>query len=292
MKKFMRSKHKTMGALPYGLRMLIGDKDIAAATAEFNEYMTALAVDFHTALACDTPKEQIHLVGPKLFGHDVTFEYVASGSIGSVYKMQIAGMSFAFKINRNGSHGELAVMPIQKRARNLINKMHIGSVFAFNNRKYSWVLSDYIEQDAVNSFYNAMERLFFMYVSKGLDINDAHPGNFKNGKLIDVPSLWVRKGKIDDIQQLTRFEQDIVKKLLHHIKTDDIASFSAVINMCAQTNPAVIKYLFFAMKHGRPAMFCAGKTNDFARKLSRFESVVNDAYKAVFHANTINNNQR
>lgn len=292
MKKFNRSKHKTMGALPYGLRMLIGDKDIATATAEFNEYMTALAVDFHAALACDTPKEQIHLVGPKLFGHDVTFEYVASGSIGSVYKMQIAGMSFAFKINRNGSHGELAVMPIQKRARNLINKMHIGSVFAFNNRKYSWVLSDYIEQDAVNSFYDAMERLFFMYVSKGLDIIDMHPGNFKNGKLVDIPSLRIRKSKIDDVQQLTRFEQDIVKKLLHHIRTDDIASFSAVINMCAQTNPAVIKYLYFAMNYGYPTRFFTGKTNDFARKLHRFESVVDAAYKTVFRANTINDNQR
>jgi hypothetical protein len=39
-------------------------------------------------------------------------------------------------------------------------------------------------------------------------------------------------------------------------------------------------------------MFCAGKTNDFARKLSRFESVVDAAYKTVFRTNTINNNQR
>ena len=92
---------------------------------------------------------------------------------------------------------------------NFLYTSAFDSVFAFNNRKYSWVLSDYIEQDTVNSFYNAMERLFFMYVSKGVDIIDMHPGNFKNGKLIDIPSLRIRKG----VQQLTRFEQDIVKKL-------------------------------------------------------------------------------
>lgn len=53
MKKFNRAVHKSMGQLPPALRQLIGDSDVATATAEFNEYMTALATDFHSRLATD-----------------------------------------------------------------------------------------------------------------------------------------------------------------------------------------------------------------------------------------------
>ena len=124
-----------MGALPDALRQMAG-RDIAAATNEFNAFMTVLATDFHRQLADGADKNNIVLTAPgKLFGRDVKLDYVASGSVGSVYKMQIGDQAYAFKINRNSSHGELSVMSLQRRARGLVNRVHIGAVFDFNGRK-------------------------------------------------------------------------------------------------------------------------------------------------------------
>ena len=39
MKKFNRSKHKTMGTMPDELRKLVGTNDMSVATDEFNQYM-------------------------------------------------------------------------------------------------------------------------------------------------------------------------------------------------------------------------------------------------------------
>jgi hypothetical protein len=89
MKKFNRLKHKTMGAMPDELRKIAG-LDAATATEVFNQYITDLATDFHAQLANGTDKSEIKLTPKsKLFGMDVKLDYVASGSIGSVYKIQI-----------------------------------------------------------------------------------------------------------------------------------------------------------------------------------------------------------
>ena len=281
MKKFDRTKHKNMGALPDALRQMVAGRDVAAATHEFNEFMTALATDFHRQLASGADKNDIVLTAPgKLFGHDVSLEYVASGSVGSVYKMQIGDAVFALKINRNSSHGELGVMPIQKRARGLVNPVHIGAVFEFGGRKYSWVLSDYIAGDRTDGFESAMEKMYYMYLTKGLTIRDAHPGNFKNGKLIDTPSLVMRDGELDDIKRLTRIEQKIVQRLAYCIKTNDIDAFAQLVARARTQNPAVINYMFLAMKFGRTPIFGAGQTNDFAQRLRRFESIIDAAYRA------------
>lgn len=280
MKKFDHKIHKTMGSIPPALMPHIGDMDAAAATTEFNNAITEIARDFHTALAADKRPEDIKLTSREIFGMPVTLDYVASGSIGSVYKIQIGDHTFALKINRNSSTGELGVMPRQSRARNLVNKMYMGAVFEHDSRKYSWVLSDYIARDRENSFARAMEKLFYAYLTKGVTITDAHSNNFIDGKLIDQASFTNRTGKIDDIQKLTRTEVDAVKKLVYYIKTDNEPAFQKMITKLSQTNPAVINYMFFAMKFGKSPIFGPGKTDPFSVKLRKFESIVDTVRRA------------
>lgn len=268
-----------MGAIPVQLRQMADRRDIATATREFNATMTQIATDFHRALANDVPPAQIHLTSPQIFGHDVKLEYVASGSVGSVYKIQIGDYTFAFKINRNSSHGELGVMPMQRRARALVNPMHIGAVFEFGGRKYSWVLSDFVDGNRADGFASAMEKMYYMYLTKGLTITDAHANNFKDGKLIDSPSLGTRDGKIDDIKQLSRGEVDMVKKLVRYIKTDDMANFNRLVKRATTSAPNVLKYMFFAMKFGRPPAFGVDKMDAFSVRLRRFEDVINKVYR-------------
>ncbi|MBR4860246.1 MAG: hypothetical protein IKV10_03020 [Alphaproteobacteria bacterium] len=282
MKKFNRAIHRTMGEMPPQIRALVGDRDMSSATAEFNSFMTKLATDFHGQLASDIPKESIKLIAPgDLFGESVSLEYVASGSIGSVYKMQIGDKVFAFKINRGSSTGELSVMSLQKRVRGLVNKMHIGSVFEFNGRKYSWVLSNFVENDRADSFNAAMEKLYFAYITKGVYITDAHVNNFKDGKLIDTPSLGMRNGALDDITKLSRVQVDIVKKMANCIKTDDMERFKSLVLRAIKDNPAVIKYMFYAMKFAKGATFAVGKTDAFSIKLRRYEAVIDSAKHAI-----------
>lgn len=280
MKKFNRFNHKNMGSLPENLRKIAGG-DARAATAEFNAFMTELATDFIVQLSNGVQKNEIKLTAPrKLFGHDVKLKYVASGSIGTVYKMQISNLDFAFKINRQSLHGELYAMNLQRRARGLVNPAHIGAVFRVGDHSYSWVLSDYIARDREDGFESAMEKLYFAHMTKGLTINDMHPGNFKDGKLIDIPSLDTRDNNVDDIKQLTRVEQNIVQRLAYYIKTNDIEKFEKMISVARVKNPSVINYMFLAMKFGRAPIFGAGRTNDFALKLRRFEFIVDRAYRA------------
>lgn len=287
MKKFNRSVHSSMGAMPPQIRAMIAGRDVVAATNEFNAAITKIASDFHRQLATDMSPEQIELTSPQIFGHDVSLEYVASGSVGSVYKIQIGDAVFALKINRNSSHGELGVMPIQKRARALVNPMHIGAVFEYGGRKYSWVLSDFIDDNRADGFESAMEKMYYLYLTKGLNITDAHANNFKDGKLIDLPSLGTRDGKMDDIKQLSRVDVDMVKKLVRYIKTDDMTNFERLVLRAATSAPNVLKYMFFAMKFGRPPIFGTDKMNAFSVKLRRFEDVVNRAYRQSRLANVV-----
>ncbi|MBD5400525.1 hypothetical protein HDR61_02130 [bacterium] len=276
MKKFDRKVHKTMGSIPPALMPRIADMDAATATTVFNDAITKIARDFHAALVADKRPEDIKLMSAEIFGMPVTLDYIASGSVGSVYKIQIGDRVFALKINRNSSTGELGVMPRQSRARNLVNKMYMGAMFEHNGRKYSWVLSDYIAHDRENSFARAMEKLFYAYLTKGVNIVDAHSNNFIDGKLIDQASFTNRTGKIDDIKKLSRVEVDKVKKLVYYIKTDNVPEFQKLITKLAKTNPAVVNYMFFAMKFGKSPIFGPGKTDPFSVKIRKFESIVND----------------
>ena len=289
MKKFNRRVHRFMGEMPPQLRKYIKPEDVRNATREFNDFITTIARNFHDALAADTPKENISLKAPSLFGLPVKLEYIASGSVGSVYKMHIGDQLFALKINRNSAFGELDVMPKQKRARSLINKMYAGAVFEHMGRKYSWVLSDYVANDKENSFYRAMEKLYYAYLTKGIVITDSHPNNYIDGKLIDQASFTTRTGEIDDIKQLTRAQVDIVKKLAYCIKTNDTSRFQDLINRAATRNPAVVNYMFFAMKYGKSPVLIIGKMDGFAARLKKFESIVNDARRQTNSNNIIAN---
>lgn len=279
MKKFDRSIHQTMGSLPPVLMQRIDGMDMAAATAVFKNAISDIAVDFHNQLAAGAELKDIKLHAGEIFGMPVQMEYIASGSVGSVYKIQIGDAVFALKINRNAAAGEMAVMAKQSRARNLINKMYMAAVFQHDGRKYSWVLSDYIGRDRENSFARAMEKLFYAYLTKGVNITDVHANNFIDGKLIDQASFTTRAGKIDDIKKLTRREVDAVKKLVYYIKTDNVPDFQKMLEKLAGTNPAVVNYMFFAIKFGKSPIFGSGKTDAFSVKLRKFESIVDSVFR-------------
>ncbi|MBR4892154.1 MAG: hypothetical protein IKZ34_03180 [Alphaproteobacteria bacterium] len=281
MKTFNRKIHKFIGSLPPQLFKFIDMADIRNATKEFNEFVNKIAIDFHSKLENWTYSKEIKLSAPNLFGQPVQLQYIASGSVGSVYKISIGSETFALKVNRNSSaFGELEVIPVQRRAKNLLNRTYAGSVFEYKGRKYSWVLSDFIEKDTNRSFEEAMEKLFFTYITKGIEIHDAHPGNFKGGKVIDIPSFADREGKIDDIKQLNLRQVDIVKKLSNYIRVDNMTAFQKLVNCIKISEPDIVKYMFFAMKFGRsPAL----QTNspEFFAKIKKYESIINAANKEL-----------
>ncbi len=267
-----------MGSLPPQLLKYVDVADIKNATAQFNNAITQIAKDFHAQLAAGIRPDKIIPVAPRILGMDVKMEYVGGGSVGSVYKMQIGRDTFALKINRSYAYGELNVMPIQSRARNLVNKMYMGDIFECNGRKYSWVLSDYKSKDKESDFARAMERLYYLYLTKGVSVLDAHPNNFIGGKLIDQASFAMRDGKLDDIKKLSRAERNIVEKMAYYIRTDNLSEFQKLIDSAQKTNPAVINYMFLAMKFGKSPIFVGpDKTDAFSLKIKKFESVVNKA---------------
>ncbi|MBP3545349.1 MAG: hypothetical protein J6J82_03515 [Alphaproteobacteria bacterium] len=279
MKKFNRKIHKTMGSLPPQLFKYIDGADIKSATIQFNEFINRIATDFHAQLEHWSYRDNIKLSAPNLFGQPVKLKYIASGSIGSVYKLEIGSEIFALKINRNASYnGELDVIPMQKRAKGLLNRAYMGAVFEYNNRKYSWVLSDFVEHDTARSFEDAMIKMYFAYLTKGIIVRDTHPGNIKGGKIIDIPSFDMRDGAIDDIKKLNLRQVDIVKKLVNFIKTDNMADFEKMVNRVKVSDPIIIQYMFFAMKFGRaPALSINAK--EFFAKIKRYEVVINAAKK-------------
>ena len=281
MKKFDKKSPRQMGSLPPQLFRYVGNMDIGTATAQFNECITRLADEFMTKFDAGIPKDKIELTASEIFGQPVKLKYLDSGSVGSVYKIQIGDEIFALKINRSPAFafGELQVMPNQKRVRNLVNKMYIGAPFYHNKRRHSWVLSDFVATDYENSFRDAMEKMYYAYLTKGVHMTDSHPGNIKNARIIDPASLSKRAGKIDDIKTLNRFELDMVKKLVYYIKTDNVPDFEKTVLRLSATNPAVIKYMFFAMKYGRSPIFGAGKTDSFAVKLRKFGAIIDSAYR-------------
>lgn len=292
MKKFNRRIHKTMGSLPPQLFKYIDVADIKSATIQFNEYINQIATDFHAQLEHWSYRDNIKLSAPNLFGQPVKLKYIASGSIGSVYKLEIGSEIFALKINRNASYnGELDVIPMQKRAKGLLNHAYMGAVFEYNNRKYSWVLSDFVEHDTARSFEEAMQKLYFAYLTKGVTMHDAHPGNVKAGKFIDIPSFDMRDGHVDDIRKLNLRQVDIVKKLVNFIKTDNMDSFQKLVNHIKDSEPDIITYMFFAMKFGRSPVL-ETKSPKFFAKIKKYENIINSANKELKSLNVHNSKIR
>lgn len=245
------------GSLPPQLFKYIDMDQIASRTQEFTDYMTDLAVRFHQRLVDTGHAHDVYLKDPiqidapnKLFGQDVRMEYVGGGTVGTVYKMHIGDQVFAFKINRQPNiKSELLSMDIYKKARNLINKPYIGSMFSFGRRKFSWVLMDYVDDDEDERFVGVQEKLFLATISKGLCYYDFYtPGNVLGAKIVDLDGLRIKR------IELARIEIDMVKKFLYFMRTNDMAGFLRLVDVSARRNPNVVKYMFIHMTLNRREM--------------------------------------
>lgn len=283
MKKYTYYDKGTRGSLPPALFECIDKEHIADATAQFSEYMTELAKQFHSQVnffGTYSDLADIELDTPKLFGQDVVLKYIDSGTTGTVYKITIGSKSFAFKINRSTriATDEIENMHIYSRARNLVNRVYIASPFINEDgEEFTWLLSDYIDQDIANSFETACQKLYFAYITKGIAFSDGHYNNFKNGKIIDTDSFRMRIGGQNDFEKLNKKDIDTIKKLVRFIKTNDKKSFQDLLK---KTNPRVIDYLFFSMSYARSQFFGSrNKDNDFLNKVLLYEKLVQEIHQ-------------
>lgn len=250
MKKYTSASHGLRGSLPPQLFKYVDSNDIGAATRKFTDFITDIAHQFHMQLPHDMSfnvLSSIKLDSPKIFGQDTSLEYIGTGTMGSVYKLNIGEYSFALKLNRAPRimADDLSSMHIGRRARGLVNKTYIGSTFYFKGEEYTWLLSDYISEDRANSFDIAREKLFYAYLTKGLECPDFSPLNVKDGKIIDVDSV---RRRWTDIVKLKRVETDFVKKIIFLMKIDDKIAFDKLLSRVSRQYPNVIKYLYIYMQ--------------------------------------------
>lgn len=253
MKKINADFRGAQGSLPPQLFKYVDRTQMAAETARFTEYINSVSGDFLDKLAERKRKsitvdysdfDAIVPQTPKLFGQDVSLEYIGCGMAGNVYKMQIGDNTFALKINRRENlTTDLEAIAEHRRARNLINRPYIGATFSHDGATYSWILSDYISDDQDNdmSFVSAKAKLFYAAMTKGLKYSDMHPANVKAGRIIDISG--VEHGGIT----LRRIEIDMVKKFLYLMRTNDMPRFRQLAEIAVTSFPNVIKYMFVKM---------------------------------------------
>lgn len=231
------------GAIPPQLLRELGNVDISDATREFVDYMNAVAGDFIAQAGYADEQfvepEDVDLYTPQLFGMPVKVKYIGSGTIGAVYKMEIAGHVFSFKIIR-ATYGddETRAIDMYPRARNLIKRPYIGGGML----GYSWILSDWVPDEHVSDFNRGMEKIFLAGITKGVYYNDAYTdGNIIDGKIVDYGGLYRRTSK------LTRVELDNVKRLVNLMKRGDMVGFDALCRVVAASHPRVINHMFVQM---------------------------------------------
>lgn len=253
MKKINADFRGAQGSLPPQLFKYVDRTQMAAETARFTEYINSVSGDFLDKLAERKRKsitvdysdfDAIVPQTPKLFGQNVSLEYIGCGMAGNVYKMQIGDNTFALKINRRENlTTDLEAIAEHRRARNLINRPYIGATFSHDGATYSWILSDYISDDQDNdmSFVSAKAKLFYAAMTKGLKYSDMHPANVKAGRIIDISG--VEHGGIT----LRRIEIDMVKKFLYLMRTNDMPRFRQLAEIAVASFPNVIKYMFVKM---------------------------------------------
>ena len=253
MKKINADFRGAQGSLPPQLFKYVDQTQMAAETARFTEYINSVSGDFLDKLAerkrksitvGDSDFATIVPQAPKLFGQDVSLEYIGCGMAGNVYKMQIGDNTFALKINRRENlTTDLEAIAEHRRARNLINRPYIGATFSHDGATYSWILSDYISDDQDNdmSFVSAKAKLFYAAMTKGLKYSDMYPANVKAGRIIDISG--VERGGIT----LSRIEIDMVKKFLYLMRTNDVPRFRQLAEIAVANFPNVIKYIFAKM---------------------------------------------
>lgn len=286
MKKINADFRGAQGSLPPQLFKYVDQTQMAAETARFTEYINSVSGDFLDKLA--ERKRKSITVGdsdfativpqtPKLFGQDVSLEYIGCGMAGNVYKMQIGDNTFALKINRRENlTTDLEAIAEHRRARNLINRPYIGATFSHDGATYSWILSDYISDDQDNdmSFVSAKAKLFYAAMTKGLKYSDMYPANVKAGRIIDISG--VERGGI----KLRRIEIDMVKKFLYLMRTNDVPRFRQLAEIAVASFPNVIKYIFTKMNIYR--MEIPMQLQPFKKMLVDYNRRVRAIYNGVY----------
>lgn len=286
MKKINGNFRGAQGSLPPQLFKYVDQTQMAAETARFTEYINSVSGDFLDKLA--ERKRKSITVGdsdfaaivpqtPKLFGQDVSLEYIGCGMAGNVYKMQIGDNTFALKINRRENlTSDLEAIAEHRRARNLINRPYIGATFSHDGATYSWILSDYISDDQDNdmSFVSAKAKLFYAAMTKGLKYSDMYPANVKAGRIIDISG--VERGDI----KLSRIEIDMVKKFLYLMRTNDVPRFRQLAEIAVANFPNVIKYIFAKMNIYR--MEIPMQLQPFKKMLVDYNRRVRAIYNEVY----------
>lgn len=286
MKKINADFRGAQGSLPPQLFKYVDQTQMAAETARFTEYINSVSGDFLDKLA--ERKRKSITVGdsdfativpqtPKLFGQDVSLEYIGCGMAGNVYKMQIGDNTFALKINRRENlTSDLEAIAEHRRARNLINRPYIGATFSHDGATYSWILSDYISDDQDNdmSFVSAKAKLFYAAMTKGLKYSDMYPANVKAGRIIDISG--VERGGIT----LRRIEIDMVKKFLYLMRTNDVPRFRQLAEIAVANFPNVIKYIFAKMNIYR--MEIPMQLQPFKKMLVDYNRRVRAIYNEVY----------
>lgn len=286
MKKINADFRGAQGSLPPQLFKYVDQTQMAAETARFTEYINSVSGDFLDKLA--ERKRKSITVGdsdfativpqtPKLFGQDVSLEYIGCGMAGNVYKMQIGDNTFALKINRRENlTSDLEAIAEHRRARNLINRPYIGATFSHDGATYSWILSDYISDDQDNgmSFVSAKAKLFYAAMTKGLKYSDMYPANVKAGRIIDISG--VERGGI----KLRRIEIDMVKKFLYLMRTNDVPRFRQLAEIAVSNFPNVIKYIFAKMNIYRMEM--PMQLQPFKKMLVDYNRRVRAIYNEVY----------
>ena len=253
MKRMDKDLFGVIGSIPPQLLPLVDRNNMAAQAQEFVDFMNDIARDCNARVSVNDflyKHDDLELVAPrKLYGPDVKYSFVGRGTMGAVFKMEIAGHTFALKINRASTRSDILGFYIHKRARNLINRPYIGSVFKNGRQIHSWMISDYVADDRANSFERAKEKLFYAILSKGISYEDLYtPGNVKDGRIVDFGGLQQYS------PNLSRMQIDMVKKFLHMMRTDDVPGFQRLADAAMQKQPAVIKYLFVQMSIFRMEM--------------------------------------
>lgn len=286
MKKINADFRGAQGSLPPQLFKYVDQTQMAAETARFTEYINSVSGDFLDKLA--ERKRKSITVGdsdfativpqtPKLFGQDVSLEYIGCGMAGNVYKMQIGDNTFALKINRRENlTSDLEAIAEHRRARNLINRPYIGATFSHDGATYSWILSDYISDDQDNdmSFVSAKAKLFYAAMTKGLKYSDMYPANVKAGRIIDISGI--ERGGI----KLSRIEIDMVKKFLYLMRTNDVPRFRQLAEIAVANFPNVIKYIFAKMNIYR--MEIPMQLQPFKKMLVDYNRRVRAIYNEVY----------
>ena len=248
MKKYTASDLTPRGCLPSSLFQYFDIRDIRSATDEFVLCMNDIATEFHEKIHAVNRRYspgKIELNPRKLFGQSVTLEYVGAGSYGSVYKITIADHTFALKIGRfpRNRTEELENMHLQKRVRNLFNRTHIASPVTINGEQYVWFFMNYSAPCPYNvyQYLSVCERVFLVYLTKGLEYDDLSIMNVNGSHILDKGGLEISP------VSLSRTEIDHVKKLVDSMRKYDLCTFTKHANHLSQKYPDVIKYMALNM---------------------------------------------